>query len=164
MRSLAALLLVTLTAGTAAAQARPAKEEALPNREKVRTGVLQDPAKVDSAHYTVEYEDAAIRILRVRLGPGESSVMHEHPKAMCIVALTAEHTTHTLPDGTKTETTHPAGDVDCNKTEAGWYRHNPSNTGDAVEEFIVIERKAAAYGRGLQPARPKSQGPTRKTP
>ena len=151
MRTLAAVAVVALAATSAAAQsATPAKVEQGTARERVRSGVLQDPVKVDPAHYTLEYEDAAIRILRVRLEPGDTSVMHEHPKSICIVALTDEHTSHLLPDSSASETTHPAGTVECNRAEAGWYRHQPRNLSNTREEYLIIERKAPGYGRGLQ--------------
>jgi uncharacterized RmlC-like cupin family protein len=37
-----------------------------------------DPAVVDSAHYKVEFENASVRVLRVRYGPREKGAMHEH--------------------------------------------------------------------------------------
>ena len=154
-RTLIALALVATSAATAHAQSTLAKVEAASKRDAAKTGVMRDPVKVDSAHYKVEYEDASIRILRVRMAPGDTSVMHEHPKAMCIVALTPEKTQHTMPDGTVSETSHETGAVECNRETTGWYRHNPKNTGDAASEYLVIERKAAGYGRGLQPARSK---------
>jgi hypothetical protein len=158
-RTLIAIALVASSAATAHAQGTVAQIEASSRRDAARTGVLRDPAKVDAAHYTVEYEDASIRILRVKMAAGDSSVMHEHPRAMCVVAITDEKTQHTMPDGTMSETSHAAGDVDCNKETTGWYRHNPKNTGAQAAEYLLIERKPAGYGRGLQPARSKKTTP-----
>ena len=42
----------------------------------------------DPAHYSVEYENDAVRLLRIQYGPGEESVMHYHP-ATCSIALGA---------------------------------------------------------------------------
>ena len=158
-RTLLALALVAASAATAHAQSSIAQVEAASKRDAAKTGVMRDPVKVDSAHYSVEYEDASIRILRVRMAPGDTSAMHEHPRAMCIVAISNEKTQHTMPDGTVSETSHAAGDVDCNKETTGWYRHNPKNVSDQAAEYLLIERKASGYGRGLQPARPKRNTP-----
>jgi len=38
----------------------------------------QDPVKVDSKHYKVEFENDHVRALRITCGPGEKSVMHDH--------------------------------------------------------------------------------------
>ena len=44
--------------------------------------MAQDPAKVDAKHYKLEFENDQVRVLRITYGPGEKSVMHEHPDAM----------------------------------------------------------------------------------
>ena len=42
-------------------------------------GFAQDAVKVDPSHHKVEFENDQVRVLRIRFGPGEESVMHEHP-------------------------------------------------------------------------------------
>ena len=37
-----------------------------------------DPVKVDPRHYTVEFENEFVRVLRVHFGPGETGATHEH--------------------------------------------------------------------------------------
>lgn len=37
-----------------------------------------DPVKVDKKHYKVDLENEAVRVLRIRFGPGEKSPDHEH--------------------------------------------------------------------------------------
>ena len=37
-----------------------------------------DPVTVDPQHYTVEFENEFVRVLRVRFGPGEKGATHEH--------------------------------------------------------------------------------------
>ena len=44
----------------------------------------QDPVKVDSKHYKVEFENDSVRVLRITYGPGEKSIMHEHPDAVAV--------------------------------------------------------------------------------
>ena len=162
MRILLAAALVAVTASSLEAQGRLAKVEASSPRDRARTGVLLDPVRVDSAHYKLEFEDAHIRILRVRLPAGAQSVMHEHHKALCIVAISDERTQHVLPDSTTTESENKAGTVSCNQATPGWYRHRPSNVAGKDSEYLVIERKTPGYARGLQPAQPAkpAQRPT----
>jgi len=38
----------------------------------------QDPVTVDPKHYSVVFENDAVRVLRVQFGPGEKGVTHEH--------------------------------------------------------------------------------------
>ena len=113
--------------------------------------VGQDPAQVDSDHYNVVYEDATIRVLRVTYGPGEKSVMHEHPIATCAVFLTEFHGNSTDPDGKITTEDHMAGEVGCGPFRPGALRHLPENIGDMLFEVILFERKLAevSQGRGL---------------
>jgi hypothetical protein len=46
--------------------------------------MAQDAAKVDAKHYTVEFENDQIRILRIKYGPKEKSVMHAHPNSVAV--------------------------------------------------------------------------------
>jgi hypothetical protein len=43
-----------------------------------------DPTVVDSDHYQTEFENEAVRILRITYGPGEESVMHYHPDSVAV--------------------------------------------------------------------------------
>ena len=52
-----------------------------------------DPVQVDSDHYTVELENDDVRVLRIKYGPGEKSVLHGHPASIGI-ALTNASFTH----------------------------------------------------------------------
>ena len=60
--------------------------------------MAQDPVKVDSKHYTVEFENDQVRVLRVKYGPHEKSVMHQHPNAVAIF-MTDINGKFTFPDG-----------------------------------------------------------------
>jgi hypothetical protein len=48
-----------------------------------------DPVKVDPKHYTVEFENDKVRVLRIKYGPGEKSVMHAHPALVAVFSPTA---------------------------------------------------------------------------
>lgn len=101
----------------------------------------QDPTQVDANHYRAVYEDATIRVLRVTYGPGERSIMHQHPLATCAVFLTDFHGQSTDPDGNTTTEDHDAGEVGCGPPRPGVHRHLPENVGDMPFEVILFERK-----------------------
>ena len=91
----------------------------------------QDPTVVDADHYAVEFENDDVRVLRITYGPGEKSVMHEHPAAI-VVMLTAGQMTMHLADGTAEEVDMPEG-------LAGWtpaVKHMPENT--SAEKIVVV--------------------------
>jgi len=101
----------------------------------------QDPVKVDSTHYKVEFENDQVRVLRVTYGPGEKSVMHEHPNVVAAFLSDAQGQ-FTFPDGKTVPVTTKAGQVIWDP--AG--KHLPENTGDKSFQLIVIELKGAPTG------------------
>lgn len=101
----------------------------------------QDPVKVDPKHYKVEFENDQVRVLHITYGPGEKSVMHDHP-ANVAVFLTDGKGTFTLPDGKTQDITWKAGD---SQWDAGG-KHLPENTGDKAFEVIVVELKGKEPG------------------
>jgi hypothetical protein len=42
--------------------------------------MAQDPVKVDAKHYTVEFENSQVRVLRIKYGPHEKSCNASAPK------------------------------------------------------------------------------------
>jgi hypothetical protein len=96
----------------------------------------QDPVKVDAKHYKVEYENDSIRVLRINYGPGEKSVMHEHPKNFAIF-LSDIQGKFTFADGKTQDVTAKAGTT---QWDAGG-KHLPENTGTKPFEVIVVELK-----------------------
>ena len=96
----------------------------------------QDPVVVDSKHYTVELEDDKVRVLRIRYGPRERSVMHGHP-ALVGVMLTDAHIRFTYPDGRIEDVSVKAGQV----LSFPALDHLPENLGDQALEVIAVELK-----------------------
>jgi quercetin dioxygenase-like cupin family protein len=92
--------------------------------------------KVDPKHYTVEAENDRVRVLRVRYGPHEKSVMHGHP-AVVAVFLTENHGRFTLPDGRTEERSWKAGESMVMPAE----KHLPENLSDNPLELVLIELK-----------------------
>lgn len=99
--------------------------------------MAQDPAKVDPKHYKVEFENDAVRVLRITYGPHEKSVMHEHP-ANVAVFLTDSDAKFTLPDGKSQVAPAKAGEA---KWDGGG-KHLPENIGDKPFELVVVELKS----------------------
>lgn len=98
---------------------------------------MDDPIKVDPKHYKVESENEQVRVLRIRYGPHEKSVMHEHPASVAVF-LTDQHTRFTYPDGKTEELQARAGDSKWIK--AG--KHLPENLSDKPFELILVELKS----------------------
>ncbi|HLF82914.1 MAG TPA: hypothetical protein VI837_01940 [Blastocatellia bacterium] len=101
--------------------------------------LAQDPVKVDAKHYTVMLDNDQVRVLKIRYGPKEKSVMHEHP-ASVVVFLNNSQVKFTLPDGSKVDGGGKAGDVQF--ADAG--KHLPQNVGSVALEAILVELKGGA--------------------
>jgi len=117
------LVLVELkkSTGTAAADAGP------------------DPTIVDAGHYAVEFENPRVRVVRIRYGPGEESVMHHHPDSVAVF-LTDLHAAFGMPDGSSEEVHLEAGQHQF----APGGQHLPRNIGDEPLEVVLVELKRSA--------------------
>lgn len=93
-----------------------------------------DPTAVDADHYTAEFENDWVRILRITYGPGEESTMHFHPDSVAVF-LTDHMVQMTMPDGSTQETSAKPGEVMF--TPAG--QHLPKNISDSTLELVLIE-------------------------
>ena len=104
--------------------------------------LAQDPVKVDANHYKVEFENDQVRVLRIKVGPMEKSVMHQHPNAVAIF-VTDVNGKFTFPDGKSEAITSKAG-------ETRWtpaITHLPENTSDKPFEVILVELKEKAMAK-----------------
>ena len=100
------------------------------------TAVGEDAVKADPQHYTVEFENDRVRVIRIKYGPGEKSVMHTHGPHVAIF-LTDNTVRMTLPDGTSSEVTGEAGATSW--TDAN--EHLPENLSDKPFELVLVELK-----------------------
>jgi quercetin dioxygenase-like cupin family protein len=98
--------------------------------------LAQDPVKVDSKHYKVEFENSEVRVLRINYGPHEKSVMHRHPKSVAIF-VTDANGKFTFPNGKTQDFNTKAGATQW--APAGL--HLPENTSDQPFEVILVELK-----------------------
>ena len=90
----------------------------------------------DPQHYTVEFENDRVRIIRIKYGPGEKSVMHTHGPNVAIY-LTDITGRMTLPDGTSMDVTAETGDTQWADTE----EHLPENLSGDPLEVVLVELK-----------------------
>ena len=109
--------------------------------------LAQDATKVDAKHYKVEFENSRVRVLRVKYGPHEKSVMHTHPDAVAIFQQ----------DG-KVKFTFPGGKTEEREMKAGQaiftpaVRHLPENMTDGDMEVILVELKTRKRKPAKKPA------------
>lgn len=96
-----------------------------------------DPLKVDPKHYKMEFENAQVRVLRLKLGPKESIPLHEHALNRVVTYLTAQKMKITTPDGKSELSQHQAGDVSW----GGPAKHLEENLNDSPMEVLVVELK-----------------------
>lgn len=118
--------------------------------------LAQDPVKVDSKHYKVEFENSQVRVLRVKYGPHEKSVMHWHPNAIAtfVTDMTGKFT---FPNGKTQDVTAKAGETRW--TPAG--RHLPENTTDQPFELILVELKTRKHTATKKPATTNTATPSK---
>ena len=96
---------------------------------------LPDAVTADPTHYSLSFENDVARFLRVKYGPGETSVMRRHLPG-CVIYLTDQTFNFTLPDGTTAPASVQAGALGCGDGTV----HMPENiAGEA--EFIMVEFK-----------------------
>src|SRR5688572_9903788 len=103
-----------------------------------RADSFPDAVTADPKHYSVSFENDVARILRVKYGPGEKSIMHRHLPG-CVIFLTAQTFNFTIPDGSTEPASVPAGALGCGDGNV----HLPENIA-AEAEFIMVEFKDRA--------------------
>jgi hypothetical protein len=96
-----------------------------------------DPLNVAPSNYTVELENAQVRVLRVKVGPHQKIVEHQHAVPRVIVPLTEVNIAVTGADGTKGAIKAKPGEVLFGQPA----RHREENTLDTPVELILIEMK-----------------------
>jgi hypothetical protein len=95
-----------------------------------------DPVKVDPKHYKVEFENDRVRVVRIKYGPGEKSVMHSHPESVAVF-LTNARAKFTYPDGKTEDIDAKAGTVQ----HMDAFTHLPENKTKKRFEVIQVELK-----------------------
>lgn len=97
---------------------------------------IPDALTADPAFYSVEFENAEVRVLRIRYGPHARGHMHDHPRSVTVF-LTAGRLRGTTPGRSPMEATVTAGSVVWE--DAG--PHQIENLSDQPFEAIRTEFK-----------------------
>ena len=96
-----------------------------------------NPWRVDPNHYQIVLDNAAVRVIRVRMGPRERAPLHEHSLDRVVIYMTDQDFRITPEQKDPERVTHRAGDV-------GWgipLRHVEENLANRSFEAIVVELK-----------------------
>ena len=97
----------------------------------------QNPWLVDPKHYKIEFENDDVRVTRVKIGPKESTPLHEHSLNRIVIYLTPMDS-QIDPEGKPSEhSAQKAGAVVWGAPA----RHAEHNLGDKAFEAVVIEPK-----------------------
>ncbi len=96
----------------------------------------EDATTADPKHYTVEFENDRVRVIRVKYGPGEKSVMHTHGPNVAVFLSDISVRMH-LPGGTSMDIPAEAGVTQWAENE----EHLPENMSDEPFEVILVELK-----------------------
>ncbi|MGI9103703.1 MAG: hypothetical protein ACR2IF_14790 [Terriglobales bacterium] len=103
---------------------------------------------------TIEYEDANIRVVRLRIAPNTSLPMHDRP-ARVVVPLTINDVTITRPGGATSVVRAPAG-------AAAWSeptQRSVINGADPLENIVVELKRTTGPGKSLlHPPTPRLVG------
>ncbi|MBC8167543.1 MAG: hypothetical protein H7Y20_16945 [Bryobacteraceae bacterium] len=97
-----------------------------------------DPLKVDPKHYRLEFENDQVRVVRVKIGPGETAPMHEHKLDRIVVYLTDQDFRITSADGKVDNPKRKAGEVSLGTPS----KHTETNVSTKPFEIIMIELKS----------------------
>lgn len=97
---------------------------------------VKDAVEADPGRYTVEFENDKVRIIRIKYGPGEKSVMHSHGPNVAVM-LSESLTRMTFADGTSVEETSEIGQAQWSDAA----QHLPENVSDSPLEVVLIEIK-----------------------
>jgi quercetin dioxygenase-like cupin family protein len=103
---------------------------------RVPQPTVDDPVKVDPKHYKVEFENERVRVLRIKYGAGEKSVMHSHPESIAVF-LTDARGKFTYPDGKTEDINAKAGTVQ----HMDAHTHLPESRSKKSFEVIAVELK-----------------------
>ena len=96
-----------------------------------------DAVALDPDKFTVRLENENVRVLEVRLEPGQSHAMHWHPKHI-IYTLTSYRVRDTYPDNTTKKMERPAGEI----LWGDELTHAAEKIGDTPIHALIIELKA----------------------
>ena len=93
--------------------------------------------KVDPKHYTLEFENQQVRVVRVKIGAHESTPMHQHVLNRVVVYLTDQNLRIIGSDGKVETQTRRAGDIVWGES----VQHKEENLNGRPFEALMVELK-----------------------
>ena len=108
-----------------------------PGTGKAVSGAL-DPLKTDPKHYSLEFENAQVRVLRVKIEAHGTAPMHQHSVNRVTVFLTNQEFRVTDSTGKMQIVKHKAGDVVWGTPTT----HTEENLSDQPFEVVAVELKS----------------------
>ncbi len=96
-----------------------------------------DPVKLDPRHYTLEFENSQVRVVRVKVEPHGTTPLHAHTTHRVTVLLTDQKFQAEDQNGKVTIVEHKAGDV----TWGSAVEHKEQNLSDQPFEALNIDIK-----------------------
>jgi beta-alanine degradation protein BauB len=102
-----------------------------------KAGGALDPVKLDPKDYKVAFENDQVRVLHVKIGPGQSTPLHEHTLNRVVVYLSDQKIRVTTPDGKSSVAERKAGEVGW----AGPAKHKEENLNSSPFDVMVVELK-----------------------
>ena len=103
-----------------------------------RPGGALDAVKLDPKHYRVLFENEQVRVVHVKIGPGEATPVHEHTLHRVVAYLSDQKLRVTAADGKSDMVEHKAGDVSW----GGPGKHKEENINTAPFEVVMVELKS----------------------
>ncbi len=97
----------------------------------------KDPPKVDPEHFKVELDNGQVRVLRMKVAPGDKTALHEHLLPRVTLYLTDQYIRTTLANGRGSTFRNTAGQV----SKGGRALHAERNLGPKPIEVLLIEIK-----------------------
>ncbi len=98
--------------------------------------LVRDAIDVDPQHYTVDFENDRVRVIRIKYGPHEKSVMHQHRDAVAVF-LSEHQSKFSYPDGSTEVRSATTGQT----LWAPAAEHLPENLADEPVELVLVELK-----------------------
>src|ERR1051326_7105002 len=114
----------------------------------------QDLVAVAPKAAKVEYEDARVRVVRLKIAPHETLPMHDRPSRV-VIPLTLNDVTSTRPDGVSHEVRAEAGKPAWSEPA----KRSITNHDTAVENIVVELKQPVPPAKPLaEPQKPRPAG------
>src|SRR4051812_1083910 len=120
----------------------------------ITLALAQDLVAVAPKNAKVEYEDARVRVVRLKIAPNETLPMHDRPPRV-VIALSGNDVRLTLPDGNTRTVQVSAGNI----AWSGPGKRSVTNLNTPLENIVVEMKTATEAAKAV--AQPPQAGEAR---